>query len=126
MKKNVGFHVRLVPVAAPLDEFGRGMTRMDDDWIIEDVSNDEVRISNTRTGHATLLGKDHIYSYTSNPDRSPRHGFLTLNVQIFFYGDRLDVRPNSKPGEPVVPPDSESLRNGSTSITRAIAVFSRS
>lgn len=107
MKKNVGSRVQLVPTACRLDEHGRQLPVKDDEWIISDVSNDGVRISNTRTSHTTTLGRDHIHHYTSNPDGSQsgiRRGFLTLNVQLFMQGRDLQVRPNARPGEAVKPP----------------------
>lgn len=106
IKNNVGFCVQLVPIACRLDENGCELPPMDDDWIIDAISTSGVRISNIRTGHTTILGKDHVHHFTSNPDRSQggiRHGFLTLNVQVFLQGNKLWVRPNSRPGEPVKP-----------------------
>lgn len=104
MKKNVGHRVQLVPMACRLDDTGRELPRMDDDWVIQAVSPSGVRISNIRTGHVTTLGKDHIHHFTTNPDRSEAgipHGFLTLGVQVFLQGSSLSVRPNARPGEPV-------------------------
>jgi len=106
MKKNVGYRVQLVPIACRLEEGGRELPPLNDDWIINEVSNAGVRISNTRTGHETTLGEDHIHHFTSDPDRSRtgiQHGFLTLNVQIFLQGRDLRVLPNGRPGEPVRP-----------------------
>ena len=104
MKKNVGCRVQLEPVACHLDEKGRELPRVDEDWIIEQVSTAWVRISNEHCGHVTTLGKDHVHHFTTNPDRSRTgipHGFLTLNVQVFLQGNQLWVRPNARPGEPV-------------------------
>jgi hypothetical protein len=109
MKKNVGCRIQLVPIACRLDENGRELPQIDDDWIIEEVSDSGVRISDSR-GHVTILGKDHIHHFTSNPDRSRTgipHGFLTLNVQVFLQGNRLWVRPCARPGEPVRPQRAE-------------------
>ena len=106
LKKNVSQRVQLLPVAYRLDENGRELEPMDDDWIFGDVSNDTLRISNVRTGHVATLGKDHVHHFTTNPHRSEqgvKHGFLTLNVQIFLQGDNLWVRPNARPGERVNP-----------------------
>lgn len=106
IKKNVGFRVQLVPIACRLDENGRELPPMDDDWTIDEVSTAGVRVSNIRTGHVTTLGKDHVHHFTSNPDRSRTgipHGFLILNVQVFLQGNRLWVRPNARPGESVKP-----------------------
>lgn len=105
MKKNVGCRVQLEPVACRLDQNGRELPGIDDEWIVEEVSAAGVRIYNPRTMHVTTLGKDHIHHFTSNPDRSEGgivHGFLTLNVQVFLKGSKLWVRPNARPGEPVM------------------------
>ncbi len=110
MKKNVGCRVQLIPVACPLDDNGRDLPQIDDDWIITEVSAAGVQISNIRTSHFTTLGKDHVHHFTSNPDRSQAgipHGFLTLNVQVFLQGDNLSIRPNARPGEPVSPQPAE-------------------
>jgi hypothetical protein len=112
MKKNVGCRVQLVPTACRLDDAGRELPSIDDDWNIEEVSTDGLRISNIRTGHVSTLGKDHVHHFTTNPDRSRagiRHGFLTLNVQVFLQGNKLWVRPNARPGEPVKPQLGEVL-----------------
>jgi hypothetical protein len=110
MKKNVGCRVQLVPIACRLDENGRDLPQIDDDWIITEVSAAGVRISNVRTGHFTTLGKDHVHHFTSNPDRLQGgipHGFLTLNVQVSLQGNNLSIRPNARPGEPVSPQSVE-------------------
>ena len=104
MKKNVGARVHLRPTPHRLDEYGRKLPPIVDEWIIEDVSADGVRIKNVRTDHATLLGKDHIYDYISNLDHSQgsiKHGFLTLKVQIFLKPKGLSITPTARPGESV-------------------------
>jgi len=112
IKKAVGHRVNLVPVACRLDEYGRELPRIDDVWIVDEVTDAGVRISNPRTGHGTTLGKDHIHHFTSNPDRSKnglQHGFFMLNVQIFIQGAALTVKPNGRPGERV-PPAAPAIR----------------
>lgn len=107
LKKNVGARVQLEPVAIRLDEYGRELPPMNDDWLIEEVTDVGVRILNLRTNHSTILGKDHIHHFTSNPGRSviggTQRGFLTLLVQIYLQGNTLSIRPCPRPGE-VVPP----------------------
>ena len=61
--------MQLQPVAHRLDDAGNLLPPIDDDWMVESVTDDAVKISNPRTGHIVLLGLDHIYSYTSNPGR---------------------------------------------------------
>ena len=109
LKKFVGGKVQLVPVAHRIDSSGNLLAPSDDDWLLESVTELGARISNPRTGHSTTLGFDHIYEFTSNPDRSrgeARYGFLTLKIQISMKGDVLTIRPTSRPGETVhyVPP----------------------
>ena len=69
-KKGVGMRFELEPIACRLDENGRELPLMDDDWIIEEVSTSGVGIRNIRTGRVTTLGKDHIHHFTSNPGLS--------------------------------------------------------
>jgi hypothetical protein len=106
-RQNTGLRVQLLPVACRLGPSGNELPSIDDDWIISDVSEIGVRITNVRTGHFLTLGKDHIHHFTSNPDRSRNsvpHGFLTLLVQVFIRGDEVTVKPTPRPGEPVAPP----------------------
>jgi len=115
MKKNTGARVQLKPTPYRLDDYGRKLPSIADDWIIEDVSADGVRIKNVRTDHTTVLGKDHIYDYVSNPDRSQhgvKHGFLTLKVQLFLSAKGVSITPTARPGESVEPPVVRSKRNG--------------
>jgi hypothetical protein len=110
MKKNVHARVQLKPTPHRLDDYGRKLPPVDDDWIVEEVSADGVRIKNLRTHHTTTLGKDHIYDYISNPDESQggiKHGFLTLKVQIFLKPNDLSITPTARPGESVEPPAVE-------------------
>lgn len=110
LKKNKGWRVQLIPIASRLDENGRELPPIDDDWIIQEVSNAGFQIFNARTQHHITLGADHIHNFTSNPDRSRggiQYGFLTLNVQIFLQGNKCWVRPNLRPGALVKPPVGE-------------------
>lgn len=104
LKKNVNERVQLRPIARRFDKHERELQQEDDDWIIQEVSDEGIRISNIRTGHTTVLGRDHIHHYTSNPDRSQtgvKHGFLTLNVQILLKGATLKIEPTAGPGTPL-------------------------
>ncbi len=106
LKKNVGWHVRLVPMACRLDEFGRPLPQHDDDWFIQSVDDELLRISHPG-GIATVLAKDHIHHFTSDPARNSadsNKGFLTLNVQLFIQGANAWVRPTLRPGEALPPP----------------------
>ena len=110
MKKNLHARVQLIPTAHRLDEHGRKLPAIDDDWLLEEVTADGVRIKNVRTHHTTTLGKDHIYDWRSNPDRSQigvKHGFLVLKVQISLKPKGLSITPNVRPGEAVEPPRVE-------------------
>ncbi len=65
-----------------------------------------LRIAHTG-GISTVLAKDHIHHFTSDPARGgadARKGFLTLNVQLFIQGANAWVRPTLRPGEALLPP----------------------
>ncbi len=107
LKRNQGYHVQIVPVACRLNDLGIELPPIDDDWLMEEVNDEHVRISNVRTGHIVVLGKDHIHNFSSNPQRSLgdlKYGFLNLHVQVFIQGNRARYVPNLRPGERVAPP----------------------
>lgn len=106
LKTNVGAHVQLVPIACKLDAYGRPRPPIDDDWFVEEITDDHIKLT-LPSGHFVLLGKDHVHHFTSNPQRSVggrRFGFLSLHVQVFVQGARVWVRPTVRPGEAVPPP----------------------
>jgi len=109
LKKNVFTHVLLVPPACRLDRNGFELKPVEDDWwLIDEVSDGGVRISDPRTGHVKTLAYDHIYKFTSDePKNGSRRGFLSLHVQLFVKGNSVTVQPNARPGEPVSPPRVE-------------------
>jgi hypothetical protein len=108
IKKSLGQRVQLVPIACRLDSLGRELPHINDTWLISEVAEEGVRIENPRTGHFTVLGKDHIHHFTTNPDASRvagvPHGFLTLLVQLYLQGPKLWITPTPRPGESVPPP----------------------
>jgi hypothetical protein len=82
------------------------MPEVSDDWLIADVAPDRLKITNTRTGHQTVLAKDHVHHFTSDLIRSPDgsdYGFLVLLVQIFIQGETVRIRPCLRPGERLAP-----------------------
>jgi hypothetical protein len=50
LKKFIGGRVQLVSVANRIDQNGRLLEPIDDDWLLESVTDQGVRISNPRTG----------------------------------------------------------------------------
>jgi hypothetical protein len=95
--------VELEPPTCFLDANGRESFPSSDDWRIAAVETEYIKIENTRTQHQTLLAKDHIHNYTSNPAKSPDHGFLTLSVRLFIKGTAVTIRPCPRPGESIAP-----------------------
>jgi len=115
MKKNLGARVQLKPTPNRLDEYGRKLPSIGDDWLVEDVSTDGVRIKDVRTDHTTLLGKDHIFDYVSNPDQSQhgvKHGFLKLKAQLFLNASGVSITPTPRPESPSSPRWFRSKRSG--------------
>jgi hypothetical protein len=106
LKKNVGHRVQLAPCACHLDAHGLLLPEVSEDWLIENVTDEELRLTTT-TGHNLFLGKDNIHHYTTDRQRSQgaiKYGFLTLLVQPFIRGNDVWVKPTVRPGEPLAPP----------------------
>lgn len=105
-KKRVGCRYQFQPPACNLDEQGNDLPERDDDWILQSVSPAGVAtLQNVSSQHLAVFGKDHLYDFRSNPGRSTgelEYGFLVLKVQVFIQGSRVTLKPNSRPGEPVV------------------------
>jgi len=103
---NIGNHIELQPAACFLEAKGNALPDVSDDWLITEATDDRLKIKNVRTGHETVLAKDHIHHYTSNPHRvtnGQEHGFLTLLVQLYIQNDRVTIKPCLRPGERLVP-----------------------
>lgn len=104
---NVGSHVEPQLAACFLDAKGNALPDVSDDWLITDANEDRLKIKNVRTGYETVLAKDHIRHYTSNPHRianGQEHGFLTLLIQLYIQNDRVTIKPCLRPGERLAPP----------------------
>jgi hypothetical protein len=124
LKKMAGMRIQLVPPAHRLDGAGKLLPQIDDDWLVESVSAEGVRISNPRTGLFVVLGLDHIHSYASNPNRKDggsKFGFFTLKVQLTLKGYEVLVRPNLRPGEAVPPPSKNSPESATDRLARLAA-----
>jgi len=105
IKKNLYSRVKLRPIAKSFLN-GVGREQFDDDWIIENVSDEGVVINNPRMGYIYTLGFDHIHSYTSDPDRNYdgfKHGILVLNVQLSIDLNTwtISIEPTERPGKSV-------------------------
>jgi hypothetical protein len=108
LKKNVGWRVQLEPPAIHLDGIGRELPSRNEDWIIQNVTEAEVRIDEaTALPLTTTLGSDSVHHFTSNPARSAgggiQYGFLVLAVQMYIQNDKISFRPCARPGERVPP-----------------------
>lgn len=115
LTKIEGYRVRLRPPAVRADELGP-LPPIDDDWVVVDVSETTIKLSNTRTSHTAILGLDHIQSYTSDPQRdigTLKHGFLRLHVQLTLKGQDVLTEvlpsPNSRAAGPNRDPYAERL-----------------
>src|ERR1035441_8991004 len=91
LKKNVGHHVRMRPMAKRFvgGHSGPQLPPVDDDWLIQGVEKDGIRISNSMTGHGTFLGFDHIREFSTDPVRGQGYGLLILKSQLHIGGCSL-------------------------------------
>lgn len=106
LAKNLGYHVRLRPIACRLDPLGLELPFVDDHWVIRSALDDGIKISNIRTQHFFKLGYDHVHHFTSDTTQAStgtKYGFLTLLVQIYLQGENLTIEPTLRPGERVPP-----------------------
>ena len=109
LKKNLGWRVKIAPAAIHVDAAGRELPNKNEDWIIAQVTDDEMRLKEaTVMGLSTELGLDAIASFTTDRSRStpgsPQHALLLLKVQMYIQSDRITFAPCSRPGERVPPP----------------------
>ena len=110
LKKNVGHHMRIRPMAKRFvgGPTGPQLPPVDDDWTVQGFEKDGIRISNTATGHGTVLGFDHIREFTTDPVRGQGYGTLILKTQVHIGGNHLWTEPIG-PGGPV-PDGFENVR----------------
>ena len=101
LEKSIGHHVQIRPIARRFDE-DRELPQIDDEWIIQRVSDEGVVLLNVRTNHCPTLGTDHIFGYSTDPDRSRGgvpHGKLVLVVQLILRANEVLIEPSPRPGE---------------------------
>ena len=110
LKKNVGHRVRLRPMAKRFlgGPTGLQLPPVDDDWLIQGIDKDGIRISNTATDHGTVLGFDHIREFTTDPARREGEGLLILKSQLHIGGCSLWVEPITPGWSP--PDEFENVR----------------
>jgi hypothetical protein len=110
LKSNVGWRVQLGPPAIHLDEFGRELQGKNEDWIIQSVTDDEIRIDEAAMlSLTTKLGKDHVHSFATNPARSIpngiQYGLLKLHIQLYIPPNApVWIQTCVRPGERLPPP----------------------
>jgi hypothetical protein len=93
---NLYARVWLRPIAWRRMTDGTWLAPIDDDWIITEVNERELRIQNIRTDHVPLLGLDHVHHYRERSGarlRRLRHGFLDLNTQLTLSGCNVFAEP---------------------------------
>jgi hypothetical protein len=99
LTENLNSRVRLWPTAWRRTADGQWLPPIDDDWILERVTEDDVAyLSNIRTGHVAQLGTDRIHHFDREPHRDwdgSKHGLLELRVQLVLSGCDIDYRPLS-------------------------------
>jgi hypothetical protein len=96
LAQSLWHRVRLRPIAWRRMTDGTWLPPIDDEWIVDEVGSNVLRIRDTRTDHAPVLGFDHVHHYVSDPARDwngLRHGFLDLNVQLTLSGCNVFTEP---------------------------------
>jgi len=125
-QKNIDMRVRIEPPACRLSDVGHVLPESHEEWLIESISSDTIKLRNLISNHVAELGKDHVYDYRSDPSRTKgdvKYGFLILKVQVFVQGPEIWLRPNSRPGESVAP---SNLSHHQVQWTELVKVDARS
>ena len=116
LAKCIHHRVRLRP---PARRF-RGVTElriMDDDWLVQETEDEQLRIRNIRTDHVAVLNFNQIREYVADPKREfdgLRHGFLELKVQIFLRGPELVIEPRPSAAKTPAPKKAAAARKRKT------------
>jgi hypothetical protein len=127
LKKDVGYRVRLAPKAYHLDAAGEPQSSPDEDWIILAVTDAYIEIS-APSGHFYRLGKDHVVSFYTEPNRSNDgvgHGILQLKVQLYIQRADVTITPTHLPGQPVPPAINVALRARVAFVPEVERIFRR-
>jgi hypothetical protein len=127
LRKNIGYLVKLVPPAYHLDAAGESLPIENEDWTIEEVTRDCVKIQSA-SGHSYRLGLDHIRNFATDPDRSTdglNHAFLQLHVQLHITGLDVTAIPNHQPGAAVPPSANLAFKARATFVPELERVFRR-
>ncbi len=95
LKKTKYYYVRLRPIAQRANENGP-LPEIDDDWLIQDVTDKGVTLLNPRTRHEQLIPFDNIREFMSDAGRdngTMKHGFLRLKSQLTLKGRDVLMEP---------------------------------
>ena len=90
--------MRLYPL--PIIPVGNSHKEWKDiDWIIHAISEEtkQIELRAVAYPYKVMLGKDHIYSYMSDPQRpldGLEYGILKLHVTLVIDGANIKLRPN--------------------------------
>ncbi|MCF6256861.1 MAG: hypothetical protein L3K25_11295 [Gammaproteobacteria bacterium] len=96
-KENVGMRIRLRPLPKMCTNKSSKNWK-DIDWIIEyiDEQKKQIGLRTLTYGYAVTLGKDHIYSFISDPQRpydGLKYGILKLHVTLIIEGVNIKLEP---------------------------------
>ena len=111
-KKNIGSRLRLKPISKRFvgGPTGPQLPPVDDDWLVQGFEKDGgVRISNSATGHGTVLARDQVHHFSEDSERGKGSGTITLNTQLNIGGNALWTEPTFRPGE-VLPDQFRNVR----------------
>lgn len=108
LKRNIGWRVQLAPTAIHLDALGRELPARNEDWIIQQVTETELRLDESLVMELTTrIAKDAVHEFGHNAQRcvpgGTQYGFLTLKLQMVVQNSVITYCP-CRPGERVAPP----------------------
>jgi hypothetical protein len=87
-----GKRVRIRPMVKRFKATGEELTPIDDIWLIETSSQDNIQLVNSASGHIAAFGTDHIRELRTDPNGGS-DGMLILRSQIILRGASTNVEP---------------------------------
>ncbi len=92
--------IKLRPIARRIDDAGQDLERIDDAWMLQTATREQINFQNPRTGHVFVIGTDHVREYMTDITGGTG-GFMILKSQVslsrrgVFVEPLLALRPTS-------------------------------
>jgi hypothetical protein len=84
--------IKLRPIARRVDDAGLDLEQIDDAWMLQTATKEQINFQNPRTGHVLVIGTDHVREYMTD-FTGQTGGFMILKSQISLSRRGVFVEP---------------------------------